>query len=113
MEIQSPQAQWFALPLTPTKSPPNPPEELASPGTLLSHPSSSPNWNPLFSLALIILTGLASLPTTERDLFFCPSYKEGEKKMGLAIPGFSSVAGKAGCSTDVPIFIVTQTTMWT
>lgn len=34
------------------------------------------------SLALIILTGLASLPT--RDLFFfCPIYKEGgEKKWG-------------------------------
>lgn len=28
--------------------------------------------------------------------------------MGLAIPGFSSVAGKARSSTDMPMLIVTQ-----
>ena len=54
MEIQSPQAQWFTSHLTPTNSPPNPPEEPASPSTV-----------PITSLLLSQL---------KRPFFFGPNY---------------------------------------
>ena len=57
--------------LTPEKSQPH---QAHSP----PYPSSSPSWNVLFSLALIILTGLASLPTTERDIFL--PYLQGRRR---------------------------------